>query len=183
MVLKESSNKLKKGDKAPDFNLVGVDDEFYSLSDLKGERAYLIVFMCNHCPYVLAKLDELNRIAEDFKSHGLVVIGINSNEDENYPEDSFENMKKLAGSGKVKFIYLRDETQDIAKAYGAVCTPDPFLFDSKFKLIHHGRIDNQPGPKEGNVKELYEAIKEFLDKGKITQEEKPSMGCSIKWLG
>ena len=172
MVLTESSTKLKKGDKAPDFNLVGVDDEFYSLSDLKGERAYLIVFMCNHCPYVLAKLDELNRIAEDFKSHGLVVIGINSNEDENYPEDSFENMKKFAESGKVKFIYLRDETQDIAKAYGAVCTPDPFLFDSKFKLIHHGKIDS-----------LHEVIKEFLDTGKITKEENPSVGCSIKWPG
>ena len=181
MVLMKSEHKLKKGDKAPDFNLVGTDDKSHNLSDLKGS-AYLVIFMCNHCPYVLGKLSELNRIHEDFKDKGLVVIGINSNEDENYPEDSFDNMKKFVNSGKIKFTYLRDETQETAKSYGATCTPDPFLFDKDLRLIHHGRIDDEPGPEDGNKKELYEAIKEFLDTGEISLEEKPSMGCSIKWM-
>lgn len=181
MTLIKSEFKLKKGKVAPDFYLPGTDDEFYNFQELKGERAYLIVFMCNHCPYVLAKLSELNRIAKDFKEHGIVVIGINSNDNKEYPDDSFENMKKLADSGKVNFLYLRDETQEVAKAYGAVCTPDPFLLDKDFKLVFHSRIDNPPGTEKVKQHEMYESIAEFLEKGKISIKESPSMGCSIKW--
>ncbi len=182
MPVVESKEKLKKGSKAPDFNLVGTDDEFYVLSEMKGERAYLIVFMCNHCPFVKSKLAELNRINYEFKHQGLVVIGINSNDAAEYPEDSFAEMKKAVEEEKVEFTYLYDETQDVAKAYGAQCTPDPFLFDKDFKLIFHSRVDDSPklgvSPKKT---ELHDAIKEFLEKGKISQKEHPSLGCSIKW--
>ena len=180
MVLTESNHVLKKGDKAPEFNLIGTDREYYSLEKLKGKQAYLIVFMCNHCPYVLAKLEELNRIACDYKDK-LSVIGVNPNEDKNYPEDSFENMQKFVSSGKINFLYLRDETQEVAKAYGAVCTPDPFLFDSEFKLIFHSRIDDPPGTGSVKKHELHEAIEEFLEKESISMRESPSVGCGIKW--
>ena len=170
-------DKFKHGDTAPDFELKGTDGKMYSLQDVKGKLS-LIVFMCNHCPYVIPKLEELNRIAEELD---VVVIGINPNESENYPEDSFENMQKMVDSGKIKFKYLHDESQEIAKAYGAVCTPDPFLFDKDLKLIFHSRIDNTHGSDPATESELYNAIKEFIEKGSISVEEKPSMGCSIKW--
>ena len=173
-------DQMKKGDIAPEFKLKATDEKVYSLKDIKG-KATLIVFMCNHCPYVKPKLKELNRTAEDFKEKGLVVLGINPNESDNYPEDSFENMQALVNEGKVKFLYLHDETQEIAKAYGAVCTPDPFLFDADLKLVFHSRIDDTHGSQPADEHELYDAIVEFLETGKISREEKPSMGCSIKW--
>jgi peroxiredoxin len=170
MVLTKSENKLGKGDQAPDFNLVGTDNNKHTLQELKGEKATLIIFMCNHCPYVQAKFEELNRIAKDLKEIGVNVIGINSNDSDNYPEDNFENMQAYVNQGKINYLYLHDVTQDTAKAYGAVCTPDPFLFDSNLKLIHHSRIDD-----------LHQTISEFLDKGSIEIKEVPSIGCSIKW--
>ena len=181
MTLMQSESKLKRGDLAPDFNLPATDGRKYSLKSFKKAKAILVVFMCNHCPYVNSKLYELNRIAQDYKSKGLVVIGINSNEDKNYPEDSFENMKNYVSSGKVKFLYLRDETQDVAKVYGAACTPDPFLLDSSLKLIFHSRIDNPPGIVPALEHELHRAIGEFLSSGIIIVKENPSIGCSIKW--
>ena len=173
-------SKLKHGDTAPDFSLVGVDGKTYKLKEIKA-KAYLIVFMCNHCPYVVPKIPELNRISLYYKEKGLAVIGINSNEDKNYPDDSFDNMKKYAKEWKLNFLYLRDETQETAKAYGAVCTPDPFLFDTNLKLIFHGRIDDTHKDNPAKRHELYEAIGQFLDSGKITVKEAPTMGCSIKW--
>ena len=170
-------DKLNNGDLAPDFELIGIDDKKHKLNELKGSKATLIVFICNHCPYVIPKIAELNRIANNFKNKGLSVIGINSNNNPDYPEDSFENMKKL----NVNFPYLFDETQNIAKEYGAVCTPDPFLFDETLKLIFHSRIDDSHGDKQAEKHEMYDAIKEFLESKKITQEQNPSMGCSIKW--
>ncbi len=171
---------LKHGDNAPGFTLPAVDGKKYSLLDLKGAKAILIIFMCNHCPYVVPKIKEIKRIAAEYKDQSLIVIGINSNEDENYPEDSFENMKKYAQEWKLNFVYLRDESQKVAKAYGAVCTPDPFLFDTDLKLVYHGRITSLHG-KEGGTPELHEVIGEFLHTRKIAREEKPSRGCSIKW--
>lgn len=168
MVLTESEYKLKKGDASPEFSLPGTDGKTYPLENFKGKTT-LIIFMCNHCPYVIEKLPQLNRIAQDFKDK-LNVIGINSNESENYQEDSFENMQKAFQQGKIKFLYLHDESQSVAKSYGAVCTPDPFLFDSELKLIYHGNVD-----------ELHEAIEEYLEKGSVSKKEIPSMGCSIKW--
>ncbi|MBN4049181.1 thioredoxin family protein [archaeon AH-315-M20] len=182
MTLMESIyNKLKKGAKAPDFSLPATDGKTYSLSDFKDAKALLIIFMCNHCPYVKPKVEEMKRITANYKDKGLVVIGINPN-DENYvPEDSFDNMKKVVEEKGINFIYLRDESQEIARAYGASCTPDPFLFDSNHKLIFHSRIDDTHEDKPVNKHEMHEVIGEFLEKGNISLQESPSMGCSIKW--
>ena len=171
---------LKHGETAPAFTLPATDDQAYSLAKIKGSKATLIIFMCNHCPYVLPKIKEIKLIATDFHRKGLVVIGINPNEAENYPEDSFEKMKEYYKQWNIPFYYLRDESQEVAKAYGAVCTPDPFLFDSNLKLIYHGRITDVHG-KAGGAPELYGVINELFRTGKINTPEKPSMGCSIKW--
>lgn len=181
MVLLASEYKiLKRGETAPAFKLPATDGKTYSLNQIQGSKATLILFMCNHCPYVLPKIKEIQRIATDFKNSGLAVIGINPNESLNYPEDSFSKMKIYFEQWKIPFYYLRDETQDVAKLYGAICTPDPFLFDAGMKLVYHGRITDVHG-KEGGTPELYALIAEFLKIGKITRQEKPSMGCSIKW--
>ena len=171
---------LKKGEKAPAFSLPATDGKTYSLSDFKGKKAILIIFMCNHCPYVVPKVKEMKRIAKDFKEKGLAVIGINPNEDENYPDDSFDNMKLYSKKWGLNFPYLRDKSQDVARAFGAVCTPDPFLFDANFTLIYHGRIDDTHGKEDGKH-ELHEVVNDFLTTGKITRKGMPSMGCSIKW--
>lgn len=182
MVLLASEYKiLKHGEIAPAFKLPATDGKTYSLNQITGSKATLIIFMCNHCPYVLPKIKEIKRIATNFKDKGLAVMGINPNESLNYPEDSFAKMKEYCEKWKIPFHYLRDETQDIARAYGAVCTPDPFLFDANLKLIYHGRIDDTHGKEEAAMHELYAVIDEFLKTGKITRAEKPSMGCSIKW--
>jgi peroxiredoxin len=182
MVLMGSDYKtLKHGDPAPGFSLPGADGNHYALESFRGAKALLIVFMCNHCPYVKAKIEELNRIANDFRPKGLIVIGINPNEDQNHPEDSFYQMMALVKQDRIRFFYLRDDSQQIAKAYGAVCTPDPFLFDANQKLVFHGRIDDTHGDQPATVHELYAAIDEFLRTGAVTRKEQPSMGCSIKW--
>jgi len=181
MALVESISKLKNGYKAPDFSLPATDGKTYSLSDFKDTKALLIIFMCNHCPYVKPKFDEINRISKDFKKDGFVVIGINSNDANFVEEDSFNNMKKIAEEKDFQFYYLYDETQEIAKEYGATCTPDPFLFDEKQKLIFHSRIDDTHADEPANIHEMYEAIEEYFETGTITLEQSPSMGCSIKW--
>lgn len=182
MVLLASEYKiLKQGETAPAFKLPATDDNTYSLKQIIGSKSTLIIFMCNHCPYVLPKIKEIKRIASNFRDKGLAVIGINPNESLNYPEDSFAKMKEYFEKWKIPFYYLRDETQDIARAYGAVCTPDPFLFDSHLKLVYHGRIDDTHGKEAAAMHELYEVIGEFLTTEKIIRAEKPSMGCSIKW--
>lgn len=181
MALVESISKLKKGMNAPDFRLPGVDGKAYSLSNFKNAKALLVVFMCNHCPYVKPKINELKRIAADYKNKGLAVVGINPNDENFVPEDNFEGMKKTAKERGINFAYLRDETQKTAKDYGASCTPDPFLFNSEHKLVFHSRIDDTHAQEQANNHEMHEAIGQFLTKGKITLEEQPSMGCSIKW--
>ncbi len=181
MVLLGSNDEmLKTGDKAPEFSLMATDGKKYSLADFSDKKTVLIVFICNHCPYVIPKIKELKRIAEDFSE--VAVVCINSNDSAQYEEDSFEKMQEYMQEWKAGFVYLHDETQEVARAYGAVCTPDPFLFDNGLKLIFHSRIDNTHGEEEGKH-EMYEAVKEFLEKGSISLPEKPSMGCSIKWKG
>jgi peroxiredoxin len=183
MVLTESNYFiLKHGDLAPDFNLMCVDDNLYSFANFKGAKAFLVIFMCNHCPYVKAKFEEIENLTREYSRDGLVVIGINSNDTQAYPDDSFENMKKLAQERKINYTYLVDETQDVAKAYGAACTPDPFLFDSSQRLVYHGRIDNGHGPNAMPTSfELRTAIGQLLSGKRIMVEEHPSMGCNIKW--
>ena len=180
-LLESIYSKLKKGAKAPNFSLPGTDGKTYSLKDFKGAKALLVIFMCNHCPYVKPKVNEMKRIAKDYRAEGLAVVGINPNDEDFVPEDSFDNMKKVAKEKGINFIYLRDESQEVAKAYGASCTPDPFLFDGSFSLIFHSRLDDTHGQEEANRHEMHEAIGEFLKTGKISIGEKPSMGCSIKW--
>lgn len=135
MVLLESQIKLKTGDNAPIFQLLGVDNKKHALNDYNNFQGILIIFMCNHCPYVKSKIETLNELYEKF-SNKIAIIGINSNDSKDYPEDSFENMKKMAKENEFKFDYLLDETQEIAKKYGAICTPDSFLFNSKKQPIN-----------------------------------------------
>jgi peroxiredoxin len=181
MVLLESQVKLKTGDLAPDFDLIGIDDKKHSLNSYKEYEGLLVIFICNHCPYVKAKIEAIKEIHEKFKDK-IAVVGINSNDPVNYPDDSFENMKKTAQEKSMKFDYLVDETQEIAKKYGALCTPDPFLFDKQMKLIFHGRIDNAMKPEDtATEKTMISNIEKYLSGEKIEKDFDPSIGCSIKW--
>ena len=181
MVLLESKVSLQTGDIAPDFELLGIDDKQHSLTNYKDYKGLLVIFMCNHCPYVKAKIDAIKEIHEKFKDR-IALVGINSNDSTEYPDDSFENMKIIAQEKEIKFDYLVDGDQEIAKKYGAVCTPDPFLFDSERKLVFHGRIDNAMKPEDtATEKTMIDNIQKFLDGEKIEKDFDPSIGCSIKW--
>lgn len=176
------SDKLKTGSKALEFKLKGVDGKEYSLSDFK-DKSLLVIFMCNHCPYVIPKMDYFTDLQAIYSPNGLQVIAINSNDPTNYPADSFENMEKIAKEKRFNFPYLFDETQEVAKAYGATCTPDPFLFDQNQKLVYHGRFDDAHGKEhsKGTTSEMEDAIKQLLAGEKISVAQEPSLGCSIKW--
>ena len=178
------SDVLGRGDEAPSFALPGADGATYSLSDFADKDALLVVFTCNHCPYAKAKIDELNRLAAEYDD--LAVVGINANDPEEYPDDSFERMQELVDRGEIQYdAYLFDESQDVAAAYGARCTPDPFLFRNDggtFKLAYHGRLDDAPNPDdEPSEREMAAHVEMLLDGDQITAAEKPSRGCSIKW--
>lgn len=182
MVLTKSITMLKAGEKAPNFSLKGVDGRTHSLSGFKNTKALLIIFMCNHCPYVKAKIETIKNLQAKYKGQGLVVVGINSNDAADYPEDSFDGMVKTAKEKNFNFIYLIDETQQVAKAYGASCTPDPFLFDSEQKLVYHGRLNNQMEPNDAPAEhDMDEAIQAVIAGKKPKQEFLYSIGCSIKW--
>ena len=174
--------KLKIGDKAPDFSLPGVDGKAYSLNGFKGKKILVVVFMCNHCPYVQAYIERINSIQSDYGIKGLQVIGINSNDEINYPDDSFDKMIEMSSSKKLNFPYLRDEDQAIATAYGAQCTPECFVFDGERKLRYHGRIDDNYKD-ENSVKtyDLRNAINALMHDQKVAIELTPAIGCSIKW--
>ncbi len=179
MVKTPSSQVLQVGKKAPDFNLKGVDGKMYSLNDFDS-KALLIVFICNHCPYVHARLDDIIALQKKFNGT-LQVVGINSN-DPNYQDEGFENMVKFAKKRKINFPYVIDETQDIARAYGAVCTPDPFLFDADKKLAFHGRINDAMEPEQKPTIPVMEMnVQKVLNGEKIERAFDPSIGCSIKW--
>jgi len=181
MVLLESQTKLKTGDEAPDFSLIGIDDKRHSPTDYDGYKGLLVIFMCNHCPYVKAKTDALNELYDRYGSE-IAIVGINSNDSTDYPEDSFDAMRKTAREKGFKFDYLVDETQDVAHAYGAVCTPDPFLFDANRRLVFHGRIDDAPGPDSSPTeKTMIENIGRMLAGEPVPKDFDPSIGCSIKW--
>ena len=137
--------------------------------------------MCNHCPYVKAKIEAIKEIHEKFKGQ-ISLVGINSNDSEKYPDDSFDSMKTVVDEKGIAFDYLVDETQEIAKKYGAVCTPDPFLFDSNRKLVFHGRIDDAMNPDViAKERVMINNIEKFLNGEKIEKDFDPSIGCSIKW--
>jgi peroxiredoxin len=193
MALLESDSDLTRGDSPPAFSLPGADGETHELSEFADHEALLVVFTCNHCPYANARIGTLNGIAADYGD--VAVIGINPNDAEEYPDDSFEAMQRIVDEGTVEYdAYLRDESQDIARAYGAVCTPDPFLFvrthtegdeDGGFELAYHGRLDDATGPDETpsgeSGFEMREAIDRALADESVAEEFRPSRGCSIKW--
>ncbi|WP_135819686.1 thioredoxin family protein [Halostella litorea] len=184
MVMMESDSELERGDEAPDFDLPGVDGERHSLDDFAGYDALLVVFTCNHCPYAQAKFDLLNDLADEYDD--AAVVGINPNDAEEYPDDSFERMREFVDDGRVAYdAYLRDEAQTVAATYGAVCTPDPFLFRNDggtFRLAYHGRLDDAPNPDDEPSRfQVREAIDAVLAGEAVDIEEQPSRGCSIKW--
>ena len=181
MVLLESQVKLKTGDIAPNFELLGIDDKKHTIDEYTNSQGILVIFMCNHCPYVKAKTNAFNELYEKLGGK-IAIVGINSNDSTDYPEDSFENMKKTAQEKGFKFDYLVDETQEIAKKYGAMCTPDPFLFNTKKELVFHGRIDNAMKPDDtATEKTMAKNIEKLLSGQKIEKDFDPSIGCSIKW--
>ncbi len=181
MVLLESQVKLKPGDAAPSFELMGTDDARHSLDSYGDYDGLLIVFMCNHCPYVKAKIEAIKEIDEKFKDR-VAVVGINSNDSTGYPEDSFEAMKEIVREKGLGFDYLVDESQEIARKYGATCTPDPFLFDKDRRLVFHGRIDDAMRPEDtASEKTMIQNIERLLAGDAIEKEFDPSIGCSIKW--
>lgn len=168
---------------AVDFSLPGVDGKTWTLQDCRGERGLLVFFICNHCPYVKAILDRLIRDALELRGLGVNSVAIMSNDPSQYQEDSFENMQKLSAELNFPFPYLLDETQEVAKAYGAVCTPDFFGYNANLKLQYRGRLDeSRKQAAAGDVRrDLFEAMKQVAETGQGPAEQIPSMGCSIKW--
>ncbi len=171
------------GKPAIDFSLPGVDGKTWSLQDCRGENGLLVMFICNHCPYVKAIRDRIVRDARELQQLGVNSVAIMSNDPSEYEEDSFDNMKKIAGQFDFPFPYLFDETQQVAKDYGAVCTPDFFGYNADLELQYRGRLDaSRKQAADPDVRrDLFEAMKQVAATGKGPAEQIPSMGCSIKW--
>jgi len=171
------------GKPALDFSLPGVDGRTWTLQESRGEKGLLVMFICNHCPYVKAVLERIVRDTTELKALGVNSVAIMSNDPAEYEEDSFENMRKLAKSNSFSFPYLYDETQDVARAYGAVCTPDFFGYNEGLELQYRGRLDEsrkQAAPPDVR-RDLFEAMKLVAETGAGPRQQIPSMGCSIKW--
>jgi peroxiredoxin len=177
------SAMLPLGTLAQDFSLPDTKGDMISLSDFRQAPALLVIFMCNHCPFVKHVLSKLTKLVKEYQAKGVAVVGINSNDVSSYPDDSPEMMVKVAGENGFTFPYLYDETQKVAKAYRAACTPDFFLFDKEKKLVYRGQIDDsRPGndiPVTGA--DLTNAIDAVLSGIPVNSKQKPSMGCNVKW--
>jgi len=181
MVLLESLNIPMKS-QAHDFNLPGIDDADHSLESYNDAKVLVLIFMCNHCPYVQGVIQRLINLQEDFKDKKVQFVGINSNESDNYPEDSFEKMSDYAKEWGLNFPYLHDESQKVAKIYKAQCTPDIFVYDSERKLAYHGRIDdNWQHEDQVTSQELKAALDALVNDEKVAEKQNPSMGCGVKW--
>jgi len=183
MALTES-NEFTLGTIAPDFTLLNtVNDREVSLDNLKGEKGTVVLFICNHCPFVIHVNDELVKMANEFQQKGINFIAISSNDVEKYPEDAPHLMKQLAKEMNYPFPYLYDETQEIAKKYAAACTPDYYVFDGDLKAVYHGQIDDsRPGNgKSVSGKDIRNSLYNLLENKPVLQKQKPSMGCGIKW--
>lgn len=177
------SDPLTPGAAAPDFALPGVDGRVWTRDSCRGPNGLLVMFICNHCPYVRAVIDRIVRDARDLAPLGVGVVAISANDPLAYPEDSLANMVEVARRHAFPFPYLYDETQGIARAYGAVCTPDFFGFNARLELQYRGRLDasrRDPAPPDAR-RELFEAMKMIAATGKGPAEQSPSIGCSIKW--
>ena len=171
------------GAKAIDFDLPGIDGKHYNLANAAGKNGLLVMFICNHCPYVKAIRERLVRDTLELQQYGINSIAIMSNDPAEYEEDSFANMQRIAQEFQFPFPYVLDETQEVAKAYGAVCTPDFFGYNANLELQYRGRLDESrkdTGPTSAR-RDLFEAMKQIAQTGKGPVEQIPSMGCSIKW--
>ena len=172
------------GKKAENFNLKSTENKMISLNDVKGENGTLIMFICNHCPYVLATIKETVKDCKELENNGIKSIAIMSNDPKVYEEDSFENMIQFAKNNEFNFPYVIDETQEIGKAYGAVCTPDFFGYNKNHELQYRGRIRELKNliPIQSGESDLLNAMKIIAKTGEGPKEQFPSMGCSIKWF-
>lgn len=171
------------GTPAPDFRLLGVDGQYWTLADCMGENGLLVMFICQHCPYVKAVHERILRDATELKTLGINSVAIMSNDPSDYPDDSYENMQRIAQQFAYPFPYLYDETQDVAKTYGAVCTPDFFGYNKQFALQYRGRLDasrKETAPAD-TIRDLFLAMKQVAESGKGPEHQISSMGCSIKW--
>lgn len=178
----ENSTMVPLGTPAPDFNLPGTDGKTYSLMNFGDKKVLVIIFMCNHCPYVKAVLRRLINLQNDYVEQSVQLVGINANDAEKYPDDSPESMKELAEKKQLPFPYLYDETQESAKAYNAVCTPDIYVYGIERTLKYRGRIDdNWQHPDEITRHDLKDAIEAILADQPVNDDQVSSMGCSIKW--
>ena len=169
------------GWKAQNFSLQSTSNEIVELNKARGQNGTLIMFICNHCPYVVSALDEIIFEAKELNKNDIAVIAISSNDVSTHPDDSFENMQALSVDKKLPFPYLYDETQEVAKTYDAACTPDFFGFNSELSLQYRGRLNNKRESPNEIRRELYSAMIEIAKTGKGPREQIPSMGCSIKW--
>ena len=169
------------GWKAQNFSLQSTSNEIVELNKARGQNGTLIMFICNHCPYVVSALDEIIFEALELIKNDIAVIAISSNDVSTHPDDSFENMQALSVDKKLPFPYLYDETQEVAKTYEAACTPDFFGFNSELSLQYRGRLNNKRESPNEIRRELYSAMIEIAKTGKGPREQIPSMGCSIKW--
>ncbi|HWP94621.1 MAG TPA: thioredoxin family protein [Gammaproteobacteria bacterium] len=171
------------GRPAVDFRLPGVDGRVWTLDECRGENATLVMFICNHCPYVKASIGRIVQAVRELERYGVKAVAICSNDAKQYPEDSFENMKYFAKQHGFFFPYLHDESQEVARAYGAVCTPDFFGYNKDLQLQYRGRLDEGKTtiPPPNARRELFEAMKLIAHTGQGPDEQLPSMGCSIKW--
>jgi peroxiredoxin len=171
------------GSPAPDFRLPATDGKTYALADVAGAKGTVVAFICNHCPYVKAVVDRLVEDAAALRADGVGFAAICSNDARSHPQDSFPNMKRLAETHRFPFPYLHDEDQSVARAYGALCTPDFFGFDAGGKLAYRGRLDEgrTSPPHKGARRELVEAMRAVAETGKAPAQQNASVGCSIKW--
>lgn len=170
------------GWKAPDFDLPGTDGRRHTLAGSAGPKGLLVMFLCNHCPYVKAVLERIVRDCAELAPLGVHAVAISANDPAEYPEDSFDNMRLLAQRLALPFPYLFDESQEVARAYGAVCTPDFFGFNAGLELQYRGRLDaSRTAPVPGARRELFEAMQAVAQTGRGPAEQVASMGCSIKW--
>jgi len=178
-----TSTSPRIGWKAAAFDLEGTDGQRHRLGEARGPKGTLVMFICNHCPYVQAVLDDIIRDASELEAHGVRSIAIMPNDTSAYPADSFENMRRLAQEQKLAFPYVIDRSQDVARTYDAMCTPDFFGFNAALELQYHGRIYEVRNRQRvaGSRRELFEAMIEIARTGRGVAEQVPSIGCSIKW--
>lgn len=178
------SNEFAVGTIAPDFALINtIDEKIYSLNNLKGKKGTVIMFICNHCPFVIHVNEQLVKLANEYQQKGISFIAISANDVENYPQDAPHLMKKVAAENNYPFPYLYDENQTIAKAYDAACTPDFYIFDADLKSVYHGQLDDS---RPGNGKpvtglDIRNALDNLLLNKPVVENQKPSVGCGIKW--